>query len=431
MIRTFSAACCALLLMAGAAAAAESDAANWSQWRGPGRDAHSPDTGLMQSWETTKPRLLWTADGLGEGYASVAIANDVLYTTGNFENGQAMVAVSLQNGEVLWKTPFTAEAPKHGHQGSRSTPTVDGDRVYAVGSNGEVVCFKTADGTLLWDRNFSDWNGRMMSGWGFAESPLVDGDVVVCTPGGDEAMLVALNKMTGEEVWTSSAVDFPGAGRKSGAGYSSIVVSNGGGVKQYVQLVGAGVIGVRASDGKFLWGYGDMANGTANIPTPIVDGDYVFCSTGYKGGAALLKLQSDGDGVKAEEVYYLEAKLFENHHGGMVKVGDYIYAGHKHNQGFPICLEMMSGKVAWGGEERGEGEGSAAVIYADGNLLFRYQTGQISLIAANPEEQIRKGFFMPEIQKGRSWAHPVVINGKLYLREQDQLMCYDLTPPRG
>jgi len=416
--------------LCGSSFSEEAKTANWPQWRGPGRDAVSPDTGLLQSWEAAKPRLLWMAEGLGKGFASVSVADGVVYSTGNSDGAQVVVAVNAADGKIKWSTPITEETPKHGYEGSRSTPAIDGDRCYVVASSGAIVCLDTADGKVVWRKEFkSQWQGRMMSGWGFAESPLVDGDLVLCTPGGKDATIVALKKLTGEQVWAAAVPEFEGAASRSGAAYSSIVISNACGVKQYVQLLGSGVVGVRASDGKFLWGYGGVANRTANIPTAIVDGDHVFASTGYGAGAALLKLSASDDGVDAEEVYFLNGKTFQNHHGGMVQVGDYIYCGHGHNNGFPACLNWKTGKLAWGGDIRGIGKGSAAVVYADGNVMFRYQSGEVALIEANPKEYVLKGSFMPEYQESRSWSHPVVINGKLYLREQNKLMCYDATPP--
>lgn len=401
---------------------------DWPQWRGPNRDGRSAATGLLERWDEAPP-LLWQSEGVGAGYASVSIAEGRIYTTGNFSDGQSVVAADATDGRVLWRTPITDRSPRHGYEGSRSTPTVDGDRLYVVASSGRIVCLAAADGKILWSKDFSkEWNGQMMSGWGFSESPLVDGPWVVCTPGGKEAMIVALDKMTGEQVWASAAPDLPGnAQGRDGAGYSSLVISHGGGVKQYVQVVGRGVLGVRAADGKLLWTYNDVANRTANIPTPIVSGDYVFASTGYGAGAALLRLAKDGDGVKAEEVYFLSGDKFQNHHGGMVLVGDYLYAGHGHNNGFPTCLEFKTGKIVWGGKQRGPGRGSAAVVYADGDLIFRYQSGEVALIEATPEEYRLKGVFMPAYQQDNSWAHPVVVGKRLYLREQDKLMCYDLT----
>src|SRR5258708_5543671 len=188
-----------------------------------------------------------------------------------------------------------------------------------------------------------------------------------------------------------------------------MVISEGAGVKQYVQLTGRGLIGIRASDGKALWTYNKIANDVANISTPVVRGDYVFASTGYQTGAVLLKLSKTGDGVEAKEVYFLPPTVFQNHHGGFVLVGDYIYAGHGHSNGFPICIEFLTGKVRWGGKIRAEGAtGSAAVGYADGNLYFRYQNGVMKLIEASPEGFKEKGSFkIPGVQ-GPSWSHPVI-----------------------
>lgn len=406
---------------------AVASAADWPQWRGPNRDGCSQETGLIRDWSQTPPKLEWMIDGMGRGYASVSVVDGRLYTTGNFDGGQGVVAVDVAQRSLLWRKTITPEVPGHKYEGSRCTPTVDGGRLYVVTSDGEIACLNAADGEILWKREFQkDWQGRMMSGWGFSESPLVDGDRVLCTPGGRDAMIVCLNKQTGEEIWRTAVPDFPGSGGKQGAGYSSIVATDAAGVRQYVQLIGAGVIGVRADDGEFLWGYGRIANGTANIPTPVVAGDYVFTSTGYQTGAALLRLSPDGDGVTAEEVYFLEPGTFQNHHGQMILKDGYVYAGHQHGNGFPICVELETGRVAWGGDIRGPGKGSAAITLADGQLIFRYQDGALALIEATPDEYRLRGTMQPEYQEDRSWAHPVVSDGRLYLREQDQLMSYDL-----
>lgn len=399
---------------------------SWEQWRGPNRQNHSTDTGLIQDWNEHPPKLVWTASGLGKGYASVSIKDNRLFTTGNLPGGQAVIAINTDDGKILWKTNLIDSNPKHGYPGARCTPSIDGDRLYAVSTNGAISCLSVADGEVIWTKTFDEeWDGKMMSGWGFSESPLVDGDLVLCTPGGKDAMMVALNKTTGEEVWKTSVKDLGEKG-KDGAGYSSIVISNAGGVKQYVQLTGRGLIGVRASDGKLLWNYNPVANKVANIPTPIVSGDYVFCSTGYGTGSALVKLSKEGEGINAEEVYFLNAKTLQNHHGGMILHDGHIYCGHGHGKGFPICINLKSGKVVWGGKIRGEGSGSAAVSFADGNLIFRYESGDLALIEATPKDYILKGSFKADQVLGKAWAQPVICGGKLYLREQNVLMCYDL-----
>ncbi len=249
----------------------------------------------------------------------------------------------------------------------------------------------------------------MMSGWGFSESPLVDGDSVICTPGGDRGIVVALNKMSGKQVWAAvlkgNDVDDGGPNLNQGAGYASPVISHGGGAKQYVQLVGRGLIGVRASDGKVLWRYSRVGNTTANIPTAIIDEDFVFTSTGYGTGSALLKLSADGDGVKANEVYWLEGRELQNKHGGMTLVDGYIYCGHGNGDGKPICVEMSTGKIAWG-PERAEGKGETSLVYADGHVIFRRENGIIILAKATPEKFDVVGTFKPAFQEEKAGPIP-------------------------
>jgi len=399
-------------------------AKDWPQWRGPDRTGLSSETGIIKDWDKSPPKLLWNVEGAGKGFSSVSIADGVIYTSGNFDGGQGVSAFSQKDGKLLWQTPVTDHVPEHGYGGARSVPSVDGDHLYVTTSNGVIACLNTK-GKVIWSKDFKkEWSGKMMSGWGFSESPLVDGDSVICTPGGNDAFMVSLNKKTGATQWQTKIGELGKKGA-DGAGYGSIVISNGGGVKQYVQMTGRGVIGVRANDGLFMWNYNDVANSTANIPTPVVDGDYVFCSTGYGTGSALLKLTAKGSVAVAEEVYFLKPKTLQNHHGGMVLVDGHIYCGHKHNGGDPICIEMKTGEVKWG-PEKGVGHGSASVTYADGHLIYRYQSGHLGLVKATPEGYQLKGSFMPAHQEAESWSHPVVVDGKLYLREQNHLMCYEL-----
>jgi outer membrane protein assembly factor BamB len=255
----------------------------------------------------------------------------------------------------------------------------------------------------------------------------VDGDKLICTPGSNQAILAALDKRTGRTIWSAAMPRDVGGRGDDGAAYSSPVVSEAAGVKQYVQMVGRGIVSVDAETGKVLWTYNRIANGTANIPTPIVKDDYVFCSSGYGTGAALLKVVRDGSQLRAEEEYFLDSKTMQNHHGGMVLVGDYVYCGHGHNNGFPLCLELETGKVMWGGDFRGPGSGSAAVLYADGDLYFRYEDATMALIEATPEEYRLKSSFKLAAKNGQSWPHPVIVDGKLYLRDQQTLMCYDVS----
>jgi outer membrane protein assembly factor BamB len=395
-------------------------AGDWPQWRGPNRDAVSHETGLLRRWSADGPKIAWQASGLGIGYASVVVSDGLMFTIGRQETSTIVFAFEATTGRRHWARQIgtTTRIPC-------STPTIDKDRLYALDPDGDLVCLKTTSGEIIWQKSFlQDFAGRMMSGRGYGESPLIDGDKLICTPGGIETMLVALNKHTGELIWKSTMPDIGPAGR-DGAGFSSVVVTEASGVRQYVQLVGRGVIGVDAKDGRFLWGYNALANGTANIPTPIVRGDLVFAANGYNAGSVLLKLLPDGKGgVNAQKVYSLNGSRFQNHHGGVVTVGGFVYGGHGSNNGLPTCLDLKTGRIVW--KRRGPGIGSAAVVYADGHLYFRYQNGVVALIEATTTGYRLKGTFQIPGAGGDSWAHPAIANGRLYLREKDRLWVYDL-----
>ena len=414
---------CAVVLIASSAA----PAADWPQWRGPNRDGVCKETGLLKQWPEGGPKLLWEISGLGPGYSTVSIANGKLYTMGdrtvNRQKSQFVYAYDLNTQKELWAARVGAPH----EDGPRCSPTVDGGYVYAIGTEGNVICVAADTGTVVWAKNLlTNLGGASNPDWKFSESPLIDGDKLLCTPGGHQSVIAAVNKKTGATIWQCSMPDI-GSNGKDQAGYSSIVISHGAGVKQYVQLTNEGVVSVSA-DGKFLWGYNRVANKVANIPTVVIDGDYVFTSTAYQTGAALLQLERDGSGVKAKEVYWLDKNQFQNHHGGFVKVGDYIYGGHNHNKGEPTCIEMKTGKIMWHAADE-PGKGSGCVLYADGNLYFRYENGLVALVEATPEKYNLISTFTPPERPGAtgtSWAHPVISDGKLYLRHADVLYCYDI-----
>lgn len=420
----------ALALLCGLAAgsvlaAPPAAGADWPQWRGPARDGKSAETGLLQSWPAGGPPLAFKATGIGTGFSAVAVAGGRIYTLGDAGDRQFVVGLDEKTGKFLWKADI-GKAWDDEFLGPRSTPSVDGDRLYALSADGDLFCLETAGGKLVWKRNLPADFGARVDGriWKFAESPLVDGDQVIVTPDGPQAAMVALDKKTGKEIWRAAVPELGAAG-KDGSAYSSVVVSNAAGVRQYVQLIGRGVIGVDAQSGKFLWGYNKVANNVANIPTVLVDGDQVFASTGYGAGGALLQIAKEGGALQAREVYFLAGNVFQNHHGGMILHQGHVYAGSGHNKGFPVALELKSGKVAWG-PERNEGTGSAAVAYADGRLYFRYQNGKMVLIEATPAGYKEHGSFdIPDV-KHPSWPHPVIAGGRLYLREQDALYAYDV-----
>lgn len=408
-----------------ACGAGQALAVDWPGWRGPNRDGLSPETGLLQEWPAGGPRLVFRAQGLGAGLSSVAVVGNRIYTMGDKGGAQHVLALDKADGRVVWSAKV-GPAWDDEYAGPRGTPTVDGGLVYAIGTEGDLVCLDAASGRERWRKSLPrDFGGAMMSMWKFSESPLVDGDRLVFTPGARDAALVAVDKRTGQTIWKAPVPDLGPQG-KDGAAYSSIVISHGGGTKQYVQLLGRGLVGIRASDGKFLWGYNRIANTVANIPTPLVRGNHVFTSTGYQTGAALLELARQGDGVTAREVYFLPPGTFQNHHGGIVLVGDHVYAGHGHGRGFPISIDLMTGKVAWGGDIRNTGSGSAAVLYADNRLYYRYQNGVVLLVEATPAGYREKGSFTIPSVASPSWPYLVVADGRLYVREQDALYVYDV-----
>jgi outer membrane protein assembly factor BamB len=399
-------------------------AADWPQWRGPGRNGISEEKGLLKQWPEGGPKLLWQVNDAGGGYSTPAVAGDRLYLMGNQGLDEEFVqARAAADGKVVWTVPVGKvgnPGQKPPYPGARSTPTVDGDVLYALGSDGDLVCLAAADGSVKWKKNLrTDFEGAHGE-WAYAESPLVDGDRVVVTPGGDKATLVALDKTSGEVVWKSVV---PGGDK---AGYASIIVADAAGKKQYVQFLEKGLVGVDAADGKFLWRYEKTAQGSpANIPTPVAHNGHVYSSTA-RGGGALVKLTPTGDGVKAEEVY--SGKKLPTSIGGAVVVGDHLYGTG--GQAL-LCIDVASGKEKW--SERGIGAG--AVLYADGNLYLHGENGDVALVEASPEQYREKGRFSPPGQPRRgnsqAWAYPVVSNGRLFVRDMGTVWCYDIKDPNA
>ncbi|MFO0876194.1 MAG: PQQ-binding-like beta-propeller repeat protein [Gemmataceae bacterium] len=414
-----------LLITTTLLAAASSD---WPQWRGPNRTGLSSETGLLTTWPEGGPKLAWKVTGLGSGYSTVSIANDRIYLLGAKGRTEYLRCLNLQDGKTLWSTEVGAE--RGSYPGPRSTPTVDGDRVLALSSDGKVTCVSADKGTVLWKRDLqADFAGRHGK-WAYAESPLVDGNRVICTPGGEAAALVCLDRANGKEIWRTavrglkvkpreSKGKMRGPGTYGEAGYASAVVGEFQGVKQYVQFLAGGVVGVDAANGKLLWHYDAPGTGSnANCSTPIVAEDSVFAAASYNVGGGRAKITRAGDAWKAEQVYF--ADEMQNHHGGMVLVNGHVYGT---TRGTLVCLDFKTGKVRWSARSAGKG----AVTYADGHLIVRGEDGVVCLVEANPQEYKEKGRFkQPDRSRERAWAHPVVAGGKLYLRDQDVLLCYDL-----
>jgi outer membrane protein assembly factor BamB len=295
--------------------------------------------------------------------------------------------------------------------GPRGTPTIDGDFVYVEGGNGDVTCLRADSGETVWHVSLSGDLGGGRPGWGYSESPLVVDDLVVVTPGGRDGTLAALDKRTGEVAWRSGDVT-------QGAHYASATSAYVAGTRQVVQFARESVFGVNLEDGSFLWSYSGAANGTANCSTPVIDGDYVLSASAYGTGAGLVRVSGSTEEQQAAEIYFEDS--LQNHHGGIVKVGDYVYGTGGNTL---ICMNFMTGEIAW--EARAAGKGS--LVYADGHLYCLGERNSVVLCEANPEEYVETGRFeIPETGLP-SWAHPVIANGRFYIRDQQRLTAYDIS----
>jgi outer membrane protein assembly factor BamB len=402
---------------------------DWPQFRGPFRNGFSPETGLLKSWPDGGPKQLWTSTGRGGGYSSVAVVDGTVFGTGKRTDGKEYIwALDEATGKEKWAAEFSDSRRVGYNDGPRGTPTFANGKLYAVSTGGTLACVDANTGKLLWEKSYTKDFGGSVPGWGYTESVLVDDGKVVCTPGSASAALVALNANTGEVVWKTE-VKNPGAAR----GYASMVKAEVGGVPMYVTLLGksdtAGVVGVDARTGKLLWHYDKMMNTTANIPSPVVKGDIVFCSTGYGAGAARLRMVPGPDGtVSVKELNFYSGTELQNHHGGMTLMGDYIYLGSQHSKGFPVCVNIKTGEIEWAekGPVKG-GDGSASTAGADGRVYFYYQNGLVALIKADPKQyEVVSTFKLPQPSNKNKWPHPAIADGKLYLRDQDKLHCFDI-----
>ena len=417
------------LIAVGLLFASTAFAEDWPAFRGPNRDGISKETGLLKTWPKVGPPVAWTAKGLGLGYGTPTIAKGTIYGMGTRSGKDGIWAIQEADGKEIWFTPIDSTPSTDRNTGPSASPTFDDGKVFAVTSGGKLVCLDVAKGEEKWRRDYvADFGGKVPS-WGFTDSALIDGDKLICVPGGNKAAIVALNKKTGKDIWKSEIA----GGGGGGGGYCSPQKVKLAGKDMYVVLMGAsaGVVGVSPETGKLLWDYkGKPAGGgVAQIPIPIVTGDTVWVSCAYSGGSALLKIKSEGsEKFAAEEIKAYKKADLNNHHGGMVNVNDYAYFGHDQNNGRPVCVDLKTGEIKWGPEKNpAGGNGSAAILFADGLLYFRYESGTLVLIEPSPEKLKVVASFKEADRSGKpSWAHPVIVSGKMYLRDQDKLVCYDV-----
>jgi outer membrane protein assembly factor BamB len=385
------------------------DAADWPQWQGPDRSRVSKEIGLLKQWPAGGPSAIWTATGLGGGYGSMAIAGDRVFVQGARGRQSVVIALNRADGKEVWSKALGPAQSDDRGPGPRGTPTVDGDRVYVLSENGDLLCVKT-DGTAVWQRNIlRDFKGSQPN-WLISESPLVDGGHVVVMPGGRGASIVKLDKMTGATVWTTKELS-------DSAGYSSIVAADVQGVRTYLAFTSAAGVGVRASDGKLMFRYPNAANYVANVATPIFFDNKVFFTSAYGTGGGLVQLAVQNGEVRAKEVYF--TRSMNNHHGGVVLADGYLYG---FNDSILTCLDFATGKMMW--RDRSVGKGS--VTFADGNLYIQGEDNVIALAEATPAGYREKGRLRIPDKGLPSWAHPAISDGRLYIRNQDTLLAYDI-----
>jgi outer membrane protein assembly factor BamB len=387
-----------------------SSAFDWPQWQGPDRTGVSKETGLLQEWPAAGPPLVWSISGLGAGYGSLAIKNDRIYVQALSASGSVVSSLNRADGKTVWTTLIGRGLQDSRGPGPRGTPTLDGDRLYVLTENGDLACLTASNGARLWQRNIlADFRGRQLS-WLISESPLVDGNNVIVTPGGRGAGIVALDKMSGKTVWASQQLS-------DEAGYASPIAGDVQGVRVIMTLTASAGVGVRASDGKLMWRHEAVANGTANVATPIFFDNKVFYASDYGTGGALLGLSAQAGEVKAQQIYF--TREMQNHHGGVVLVNGYLYG---FNNSILTCLEFASGRMMW--RDRSVGKGT--VVYADGKLYIQSENNVVGLAEASPAGYKEKGRFRTADQGLPSWAHPVVSGGQLYIRDQGTLAAYNI-----
>lgn len=382
----------------------------WPQWRGPQRNGLSSETGLLKQWPANGPAVAWTISNLGEGYGSLAIKGGRIYVQGTSAAASSVFCLNAADGKVIWSTSLGPKVGQDRGGGPRGTPTLDADRLYVLTENGDLACLRARDGSAVWRKNIlKEYDGENPI-WLISESPLVDGNRLVVSPGGRGAGIVALDKMTGAELWRTKELS-------DQAGYASVLAADVGGVRTYMNFTHNAAVGVRASDGKLMWSYKQAANRTANCSTAVFADNKVFFSSAYDTGAALLNLSAQNGEVKAQEAYFTREMM--NHHGGLVLVNGYLYG---FSNAILTCIEFNTGKVMW--KHRSVGKG--ALTYADGMLFLLGEKQMVGLAEANPQAYVEKGRFPIQDMGRESWAHPVVLGGKLYIRNQGMLTSYDV-----
>jgi len=385
---------------------------SWPQFHGPNRDNISTETGLLKKWPVNGPALMWTARGLGHGYSSVSIADGIIYTAGSIDKHTVVTALDL-GGRTLWQVK-NGEAWTGAHPGSRGTPTIDDDRLYHQNPHGNLICLGAKTGDILWQLNLVEEFGSTIPRWALAESLLVDGDHLISCPGGPRTYMVALDKEDGAVIWAS-----PSTGEL--AGYASPALFEFRGLRVITTLTAKSFIGVNADTGALLWRVKYESPYDENIMMPIFHEGYVFISTPVAGSAKWQVNVTNGS-VSLEEMWHTPE--LDNHHGGVVLVNGNLYGSSTvRNKNLLVCLDWKTGWRKY----RGRCIGKASLTYADGMLYALSIDGVMGLVRPTGRGYELVSYFeIPNGGKGKSWAHPVVCGGRLYIRHGEFLYAYDL-----
>jgi outer membrane protein assembly factor BamB len=381
---------------------------DWPQWRGVNRDGKSAERGLLKSWPAGGPPLAWQVAGGGNGFSSFAVAHGRVYTMGARGQTEFIMAFDEATGKKIWERAHGQRFSNDMGDGSRGTPVVDGTQLYALGASGDLTSLEAATGKIAWTVNLLQKFGGQNIQWGLSESPLVLSDRILVNAGGRNASIVALKKTDGSEIWRSQSDE---------AGYSSAILHTLGGIPEAIFFTASRAVGIDTRDGRLLWSYDKVSNRTANIATPIVQGNRVFLSSDYGTGAALLELTPAGKTINAREVYFTNE--MRNHHASSILVGDHLYG---FSSSILTAMKFDSGQVAW--RDRSVGKGS--MVFADERLYLFSEQGVVGLAEANPAAYREHGRFQIKTGSSPTWSHPVVANGKLFLRDQDTLYAYDV-----
>jgi len=402
------------------AATASISAADWPRFHGPNNDNVSPDTGLLKTWPEGGPSQIWEAAGIGEGYSTVAIVGDRIYTTGAIGKDCVITALTL-DGKIDWQE-HNGTAWKGSYPGTRSTPTISDGMLYHLSGNGNLICLKADSGEMVWTIDIMETFGGRNIMWGFSESLLVIDDTLICTPGGEDVSMVALNKNTGDVIWKCE-------GTEDRPGYSSPVLIDYEGLQQIVMPMSESIIGVRASDGELLWRYPHKVYTNQNITTPLFQDGYIIISACGRQGTSSLKLTVDGDESSVEEHWI--NKTLDDKHGGLILVDNRLYGyAESQQRGEPwMCIDFVTGETVFqcAPIDSSYKYRNGSVAYADGMFYLYTDDGHMALVKPTDAGfELAGNLAIEEPGKRQTWAHPVVYGGRLYVRTGDKLGVYDV-----